>query len=159
VRQYRAYYAKQGMFEYSLYNGIEELIKTLRAQSKILAVATTKYRKYALLMLQESKLLSYFDYVAGSNEDGSNAGKNELLAEVMKNTACSAAQCVMIGDKHHDGQGAAHYHIDFIWAKYGYGQQSEMKDIPIKLVAENVNDIYRYLAEEDKIRNIAENER
>ena len=39
----------------------------------------------------------------------------------MEQTAYSAQQCIMIGDKHYDGEGAACYKMDFIWAKYGYG--------------------------------------
>lgn len=146
VRHYRAYYYKQCMFEYSLYEGIENLIKTLRKEGRTLAVATTKYQKYALLMLENSRLIAYFDCVAGSMEDGSRAGKKELLEVVMEQTAYSAQQCIMIGDKHYDGEGAACYKMDFIWAKYGYGKEEEMREIPITFVAENVKELYQYFA-------------
>lgn len=145
VKNYRSYYAQKGMFDYSLYEGIEDLLKQLKAAGCTLAVATTKYQKYAFLILEDCKLLSYFDCIAGSNEDGSRAGKTELLADVMNQTGYTARQCVMIGDKHHDGQGAAYHKMDFVWAKYGYGNDEEMKDILIAFTAGSVEELHKYL--------------
>ena len=41
-------------------------------------MATTKYQKYALLMLENSQLIAYFDCVAGSMEDKIVPGKRTV---------------------------------------------------------------------------------
>lgn len=142
VRIYRKYYIDKGMFEYTLYGGIKELISRLKENGMTLALATTKYKQFAEKMLEHSDLTQYFNCIIGSNEDGSFSSKNELLDYVIRCTNCSAGDCLMVGDRFYDAYGAQQHKMDFVWAKYGYGKKEEFKNIKVKFIVSNAAEIF-----------------
>jgi phosphoglycolate phosphatase len=142
VKIYRQYYKEKGMYEYELYDGIEELLAKLQANAVTLALATTKYKAFAEQMLAHSNLISYFNCVIGSNEDGSFSSKKELLGYVREFTNHKANECVMIGDRYYDAYGAQLQNMDFVWVKYGYGKEKEFEEIRVKYMASDAREIF-----------------
>lgn len=143
VELYRKYYIDKGYLEYDLYNGIKELIIDLKNNKISVALATTKYKSFAELMLKNSKIYEYFTCVAGSNADGSLSGKKELLEYVMMNTGYAPSDCVMIGDRFYDAAGANEVGMDFIRAGFGYGNDEEFAGFKVDYTAETANGIFK----------------
>ena len=150
VKIYRQYYIEKGMYEYELYDGIEELLSKLQANNVALALATTKYKAFAEKMLSYSHLIDYFSCVIGSNEDGSFSSKKELLGYVIEYTNHKANECIMIGDRYYDAYGAQLHQMDFVWAKYGYGKEKEFEDIRVKYTVSNPHEIFDIVMSNEK---------
>lgn len=143
VELYRKYYSDKGYLEYDLYDGIKKLIIDLKNNGISIALATTKYKDFAELMLKKSEIFEYFALTAGSNADGSLSGKKELLEYVLINTGYSSSQCVMVGDRFYDAVGAYEVGMDFIRAGFGYGKDEEFFGLKVDYTAAKASDIYK----------------
>lgn len=137
VKIYRAYFDNVGVHQNVLYPGIAELIKALAEQGKKLAVATTKPEIYAVQILEELRLDSYFAYIAGSELDGSRTNKAELIHYAMHNASIQSIEdSVMIGDTRFDILAATEVGMDSIGVEYGFSRENEFITYPpTKIVA------------------------
>lgn len=125
---YREYYARQGIFENSVYPGIPELLGTLRGAGKTLAVATSKPTIYTDRILDHYRLRDYFDVVAGASLDETRTGKREIIAEALAHTDQSLrASPIMVGDRMHDILGAHLNHIPVAAVTWGYAASGELE--------------------------------
>ena len=70
--------------------------------------------------------MRYFDIVEGSELDGKNTEKGELIAHILKKWDLKADECIMVGDRKHDIEGAKANGMDSIAVGYGYGTQDEL---------------------------------
>lgn len=79
VKYYREYYRDKGIFENLVYDGIEDLLKALKDNSKVLIVATSKAEVFAKQILEHFDIAKYFTYIAGGNLDGTRVKKDEVI--------------------------------------------------------------------------------
>ena len=108
VREYRAYFADKGWAENSVYDGIEELLKALKAAGKKLLVATSKPEVFAVRILEHFGLAAYFDCICGAPMTASekNSGrKADVIRDALQRGNVSGS-AVMVGDRRHDVHGA-----------------------------------------------------
>lgn len=142
VVYYREYYSQQGIFENTLYPGIKPLLSELKEHNKLLALATTKPAVYARQILDGFNILQYFDFLAGSNFDGSMMDKAELIAHVLGNfNQLDLGEVVMIGDRKYDIEGAKANKIDSIAVTYGYGTREELLNSTPVYLAESIKEL------------------
>lgn len=129
VAYYREYYGEQGIYENRLYDGVEPLLSDLQEQGKKLVLATSKPEKFAVKILEHFHLAKYFDFISGSNMDGSRSKKEEVLAHALAHLGITdKSSAVMVGDREHDIFGAGAVGIDSIGVLYGYGSKEELRD-------------------------------
>ena len=69
VMKYREYFSTKGLFENSVYPGIEALLQRLKERGYTLMVATSKPEKFTLTILEHFGLLPYFDFVGSATMD------------------------------------------------------------------------------------------
>ena len=142
VKYYREYYRDKGIFENLVYEGFEDLLKSLKANNKTLIVATSKPEAFARQILDHFDISKYFMYIAGSNFDGSRTKKDEIIEYAMK--ACNISdmsRVIMVGDREHDIIGAKKVGVDSIGALYGYASGTELEDAGATYIAKTVPDI------------------
>lgn len=128
VRFYRERYGATGLFENEVIPGIPALLTGLRAGGVTLFVATSKPRDYARRILDHFGLARAFRAIHGSEFDGTNADKRDLLRHVVRAEGLEAAASVMIGDREHDVIGADVVGIRTIGVRWGYGSDRELLD-------------------------------
>ena len=146
IEYYREYFKKSGMFENSVYDGIEKLLILLNDKGKTLIVATSKPEKFAVQILEHFKLDGYFEYIAGSNLDGTRSSKAEVIEYALKKCSIKdKTDAIMIGDRKHDIIGANKMGIDSIGVLFGYGDKEELETAGATYVAKTVEDIEKYL--------------
>jgi phosphoglycolate phosphatase len=126
VASYRAYYAERGQFESSVYDGVVEVLESLAAAGRVLAVATSKAEVHALSILEHFGLLPHFTAVVGSELDGARTDKAAVVAEVLARLDAHATTAVMIGDRWHDVVGARAAGVPCLGALWGYGSAEEL---------------------------------
>lgn len=141
VTAYRAHYTRRGQYQSAVYDGIPELLASLRAAGRVLAVATSKAEVYARSILEHYGLTGHFTEVVGSELDGRRTAKSEVLAEALRRLGAAAAGAVMIGDRSHDVLGAAAVGMPCIGAAWGYGTQDELREAGALLVAARPDDL------------------
>jgi len=123
---YRRRFADVGIYENSVYDGIEDALSVLRKSGRRLFVATSKPRIFAERILEHFKMRKYFDGVFGSELDGARSDKSELLAYALATTGVEPLQAAMIGDRSHDMIGARRNGMTAIGVLYGYGSEDEL---------------------------------
>ena len=127
VELYRDYFARQGMYENLLSDGIPELLGGLRARGKTLHVVTSKPTHFAAPIVAHFGLTRFFASVIGADLDLANADKATLVREALDlHPEISPANIVMIGDREHDIIGARANKIASIGVTYGAGSPAEL---------------------------------
>ena len=142
VKYYREYFSTQGLYENEVYDGIEGLLKELKARGKTLIVATSKPEKFAVEILRHFGLYDYFDFVAGATMDGSRDRKSDVIRYALENCHISEkSSAVMIGDREHDILGAKETGLQSIGMLFGYGSREELQKAGATCLAEKPMDI------------------
>lgn len=143
VEFYREYFREKGIFENNVYQGVVELLETLKAQNKKLIVATSKPEPFTYRILEHFDLLKYFDFVAGSNMDNTRCKKDEVISYALNSCGITDLKSViMIGDREHDIIGANKVGIASIGVLYGYGDLQELENAGATYIANDTRKIY-----------------
>jgi phosphoglycolate phosphatase len=143
---YREFFGATGIYQNDVYDGIENVLATLKNQGKKLILATSKPEKYANIILEHFGLAKYFDCVVGATFDGSLNYKSDIVAVALKRGGVDdISKAVMIGDRHHDVDGGKANSLATIGVLYGYGSLEEFNECGADFVAETPADILRII--------------
>lgn len=125
---YRGEYLRAGVFNATVYPGIENVLRAIHDSDVPLSLATSKPEYPAKLILEHFGLLSYFDVITGASEDEVRSAKKDVVKEALERLRAFGAELdrpVMVGDRHHDVEGAAYHHVPTIFVRWGYGSRPE----------------------------------
>lgn len=128
IGHYRARYEHTGLYETRLYDGVADVLAALRQAGCELAVASAKPETSTVRVVEHLGIAEHFATVAGSDRPNGVISKADVIAVALDRlgrTATTAADIVMIGDRHHDIDGARHHGIDTIAVGWGYGNRDE----------------------------------
>ncbi len=146
VAVYRERFGTVGLFENFPYPGIADMLAELKAQGKILAVASSKPTIYVRRILEKFELAPYFDVIEGSNLDGTRVDKKEVIAEVLSQLDNpSADDLLMIGDRKFDVIGAREMGFGCVGVRFGFAAPDELEQSGAVYIADTVRDLHRYL--------------
>lgn len=146
VAFYREYFTAGGMFENSVYPGIEEVLRQLKENGRMLAVATSKPELFSKQILEHFALTKYFDFIGGAAMDESRTKKSEVLSYVLQEMQIDPKEAVMIGDRKDDMEAARLLGTESIGVLYGYGSKEELENAGATVFAETPQDIYRIIS-------------
>lgn len=148
LEYYRERFARVGMYENSVYDGIPELLQNLRQAGKTLAVATSKPQLYAEKILEHFGLAAHFSTIAGPGFNGELPTKTDVISEVLQRLYLTAADknaAVMLGDREHDAIGAQQNKIAIIGAGYGYSSPGELSAAGVRQIVSAPQDFADFL--------------
>lgn len=148
VLKMRERYQTVGKFENEIFEGIPELLSDLKAQEKVLAVSTSKPESFATDILKHFHILEYFDVVVGANLDGTRTRKWEVIEETLKRLGIGEndyEKVLMVGDRKHDVEGAAHFGIDCAGVYYGFAESKELEEAGAVITVNTVEELRKYL--------------
>lgn len=142
VEYYREYFRETGIFENEVYDGVEEMLHSLKKEGKHILLATSKPEEFAKRILEHFQLMQYFDYVAGATMDGTRCKKGEIIQYAIDNYPVeNLSDAVMVGDREHDILGARQVGMDSIGVLYGYGDYEELSKAGANYIAKEVIEI------------------
>lgn len=142
VAFYREYFSTKGLFENKVYDGITDLLNTLCDMGKRLVVATSKPQEFTNRIMEHFHLSDYFEFIAGSNMDGTRSKKADVIAYALKECQINdKSTVVMVGDRKHDIIGAKTVGIDSIGVEYGYGDFDELNNADADYIVKTVDDL------------------
>lgn len=116
-----------GVLDAAVYDGIADLLPRLKKQGFYLSTATSKGETNARRALTHLGVLEHFDFLAAAEEDGPRRPKEAVIDYALHclKLHARADDILMIGDRHHDIDGARHHGLKVCAAAWGYGTAEE----------------------------------
>ena len=143
---YREYFAPKGIFENTVFEGIPEMLKKLKAAGKTVALATSKPTVFADKILKHFNLFDFFDLTVGSKLDGTLTDKAEVVRVVLEGLGVTdKATAVMVGDRSHDIVGGAKNGLKTVGVTFGYGSKTELSDAKATKIVNSVAELEELL--------------
>ncbi len=129
VAIYKEFYQKEGIKHNYLYEGIEQVLKTLKENNIPMAVCSSKYEPFLKKCCEIVGITNYFNAICGSTKDGTRKEKKDMIPYAVESLGGKMTdKIVIVGDTFFDTKGAVETGIDFIGAEYGYGENQLMVD-------------------------------
>lgn len=147
VITYRERYNTIGKYENTPYEGIEDLLRRLKADGISLYVATSKPEPMAKDILKHFSLDQYFDEIAGATFDGSRDTKKDVILYLMEKAGFND-NAVMVGDTEFDIIGAHETGLDAIGVEWGYGTYESMHNAKPIGIAATMDELYALITNE-----------
>lgn len=145
VSKYREYYRVHGIFDNRVYDGIEDLLGSLAGKKHIM-LATSKPAPFARQILDHFGLTQYFEFIGGSEFDGTRQEKEDVIRYVLEeNHLTDPSTVLMVGDRKNDLLGAQANHIDSVGVLYGYGDRKELTQHHATYIVETVAALKEFL--------------
>lgn len=122
---FRNRYSNVDLLKAVPYDGIYDLLKSLKDNYIEVAIATYKREDYAKILLGAYEFDKYADIIYGADHYN-KLKKSDIINKCISDSNISTKdEIVMIGDTEHDALGAQKSNIDFVGVTYGFGFKSE----------------------------------
>lgn len=112
----------------AVFPGLAGLLARISAAGIPLGLATSKPESQANTILDHFGLSQYFTVVTGASEDEVRSSKADVVGEALRRLAdagVDTSRTVLVGDRHHDVDGAAAHGVPTILVEWGYGSPAE----------------------------------
>ena len=150
---YREYFSQKGMFENSVYEGIEKSLKMLIESGKKLAIATSKPELYSVRIVEHFGLADKFEKICGASMDKSRNEKAGVIRYTLETLGIpdeDKGSVLMVGDRRHDIIGAKQNGLDSMGVLYGYGNRNELEEAGADYIAESAMDVAKIILQLDE---------
>lgn len=127
VASYRERFAAEGMLENDVYPGVGSGLEKLTADGHRLWVVTSKPGIYARKIVAHFGLASWFRETYGSELDGENSNKGDLVRVVLESEGLAPTETWMIGDRSHDIRAGRVNGTRTVGVLWGYGTPEELR--------------------------------
>ncbi len=135
IEAYRQRYEDVGLFENSVYPGIEEMLDELRSAGHTLSLATAKPQVTAMRIIEHFGFTDHFAIQVGATVEigSSRRSKADVIAHALTElgiapSSSEPAGVIMVGDRDHDVHGALLNGIDCVGVTWGFGSVDELTD-------------------------------
>ena len=126
--KYRERYKDIGLWENEPMDGALSCLQALKKAGYILALSTSKPKIFADQIVGKFGFSPYFSAQVGCGLDGSFPTKASVIAETMRQLSAKNTECLMVGDRFHDAEGAAENGVDCALLKVGYAEEGEIEN-------------------------------
>ncbi|MBQ9155914.1 MAG: HAD hydrolase-like protein [Eubacterium sp.] len=152
VDYYREYFSPTGIYENEIYPGVREMLERLSDAGYQLYLASSKPTVYVERILKYFDIEGFFDYVGGSELDGTRVQKQDVVAHVLWKCGIPAADAIMVGDRRHDVEGARACGVLSVGVLFGYGSEDELKKAGASHIVASVKELETFLLEQDEVK-------
>ncbi len=136
IAKYRVNYQGGAILDCTLYTGVRELLARLSRAGKKLILATSKPEIYAKQIMDHHGLTEYFTCIGGASLDNSRQNKEDVIAYALQKVGNPPIdECVMVGDRIYDINGAKTFSMDSIGVLYGFGSREELENAGATYIA------------------------
>ena len=148
VDAYRERYSTVGYAEAKVHDGIRDLLEQSISTGKRLWVATSKPTVYAVKVIEHFSLRPLFGGIQGAELSGERSLKSEVIRDAMATRSIHPAEAVMIGDRHHDIEGARSNQIRAIGVLWGIGSRQELESAGPDLIVGSPSELSEALLDQ-----------
>jgi len=122
---FSGYYTDNHEKELQLYDGVENLLKSLKNRGFKLAIATNAYRGSTIESLSHLKILDYFESLACYDDVGRGKPAPDMLEKNLKDLNVTAQETLFIGDSERDMLASKSANIDYIMINWGFSDYED----------------------------------
>ena len=127
IEKYRERYRKKAAEESSVYDGVTELLETLKRSGKKIAIASSKPEYFVNEISKYHNIDKYYDFVSAESFKNNHSSKKELIERCLEFFGNPPKEEVlMVGDRFYDIDGATAVGLDSAGAVYGFGTEEEL---------------------------------
>lgn len=142
IRLYRERYGATGIFENRMYEDVPETMNKLLNDGYRLGIATCKPEKFAKIVCDKFDMTKYFEAICGTAMDaGVQTTKAEVIADALGRLGVSASETVMVGDRHHDIEGAKSHNMTSVGVTYGYARAGELESAGADYIIDSLKEL------------------
>ena len=129
VKKYRERYREKGIYESKVYDGLVELINSLKENGIKVGIASSKPESLIHSVGDYLGITDLFDAIVGVKTDNSkHSSKAGLISQAMTDLgATDKNKVLMVGDRCFDIDGAHEAGVKCCAALWGYGDEEEFK--------------------------------
>ncbi len=124
-RWFTEYYTKNHEHELVLYDGVKELLESLKAKECALAVATNAYRGSTIESLSHLDIYDHFDTIACYDDVAKGKPHPDMLHKILDELNMGAHEALFIGDGPRDEMASKKAEIDYIMVDWGFTDHSD----------------------------------
>lgn len=137
---FKKYYGEHCADKTKPYDGVLEMLRTLRAAGVQTAVVSNK-ADFAVKALVERYFKGLFDIAIGEREGVARKPAPDSVLEVMRELGADAAECVYIGDSDVDVLTAKNAGVDGIFVTWGFRSEACLRETGAETVVYTPADI------------------
>lgn len=141
VGLYRERFSRVGLFENTVYPGIDRLLPALIDDGYTLLICTSKPTVYAQRIAEHFGFARWFRAIYGCGLDGTHDSKVELLQHLLEQERIAPESAVLIGDRMHDVHAALHNGVGSVGVLYGFGSKDELLGAGAHVLCERPSDL------------------
>ena len=148
MEYYREYFSWTGVYQNVLLEGVPELLQSLKAHGRTVAVASSKPEHFVRLILAHFQVDAYFDEICGASMDESRINKEDVIEELLGRLGLSEAdqkRVLMVGDRRHDVEGAAQFGIPCLGLSLGFAAEGELERAGAVAVADSMEAVGAFI--------------
>jgi len=146
VATYREYYSAKGIFELTMYDGMEELFRKLKARGIKLGISSSKPEVFLKRIVENFEMTEIFDVVTGSDINYIHSDKSLIIKRAMELLNLQAdAKVLMVGDRSFDILGAKRAGVDSAGVLFGYGSREEFEEAGADYIAADANELFEII--------------
>ena len=145
--KYRERFLDVGWAENAVYPGVEAMLAQLQSAGKHLLLATSKPELQARRIMDHFGLSRYFDHICGPGPNAPDGySKADVICDALRRAGITdRAGVVMVGDRHHDVEGAHSLGLPCVGVLYGYGERQELMACGAEVIVEDVAELRKLL--------------
>ncbi len=143
-RVFNERYHPIGWKENCPYEGIEQVLEALKAEGKMLGIATSKPENMAGQVLEYFDLKKYFDVICAAPSNGLNGEKPARIVAAMeeaKELGCEVKKPIMVGDTKFDVEGAHQCGIPCVGVSWGFASEREFEACETEYIADTMAEL------------------
>jgi phosphoglycolate phosphatase len=143
IERYRHHFLTRE-HEAALYDGVPEMLESLHARGKRMAVATGKARRGLERALDTTGLRRWFEATRCADE-GFAKPNPDMIHRLLECTSVAPDDALMVGDTTHDLELAANAGVDAVAVCYGAHDRALLKTRTARACLASVKDLHRWL--------------
>ncbi len=151
IARYRVGYDAVAGAHTPLFPGVPALLETLADAGYRLALATSKPETTAAKIVAGTGMAGAFALVGGADPASGRVGKAAVVGSVLARLGIDprTEPIVMVGDRHHDVDGAAEHGVATIGVAWGYAEPGELAGA--RRIATDLDDLATILNSDETI--------
>lgn len=147
VKKYRERYSEKGIYESRVYDGIIDLILSLKENNIKVGIASSKPERLIYAVADYLNITSLFDVIVGVKSDNSkHSTKAGLITQAMRDMGAeNKDKVLMVGDRCFDIDGAHEAGIKCCGALWGFGSEEEFNLHNAEYIVKDPVDILNFI--------------
>lgn len=121
------------------------MLKELKQNGKILALATAKPEQFAKTVIDYFDISQFLDCVAGTTMENKDHNKANIINNVLEELNADKNEAIMVGDRKFDITAAKECNIKSIGVKYGYALENELEEFGADFVVDTTDELKKLL--------------